>query len=134
MTPVCGSRTELRVGRSVARGRRPAAVFRFLWYLFGLSLYAESSLSCSLLVSFLLQFFMMSRIVLLHILGMCSRAVCGVVGMTIAACSRMWAGVGGGEGCFVGLWVVCEVDAEWAMARKLEIRLIWRSCALVMGV
>ncbi len=68
-------------------------------------------------------------------LGMCSRAVCGVVGMTIAACSKMWAGdVVGGEGCFVGLWVLCAVEAEWVIARMLEILPIWRSCALVMGV
>ncbi len=78
---------------------------------------------------------MMSRIVLLHMLGMCSRVVCGVVGMTSAACSKMWAGdVGGGERCLVGLLVVCAVEAEWAIARMLEILPIWRSSALVMGV
>ena len=82
---------------------------------------------------------MMVRIVLLQMSGMCSRVVCGVVRKTRAACSRMWAGDGGGdgdgEGRLVGREGLCAVEAEvWAIARMLEILPIWRSCALLMGV
>ncbi len=55
--------------------------------------------------------------------------VCGVVGMTSVACSRMWAGEGGGGGGVAGCWVgrlgLCAVVMEvWAIARMLEILLI----------
>ncbi len=69
--------------------------------------------------------------------GICCRVVCGVVGITSAAYSRMWAGEGGGggAGCWVGLLGLCAIVMEvWAIARMLEILLIWRSCALEMGV
>ncbi len=106
---VLGSRMVARLGFGVADGLgwsltlswRPAEVFRFAWYRFGLYFYMASSIFMSLSISFRFALLMIVEMALWHREGMSSmfggslnlRIDVAFVGVWVVTCC--WSGSGG---------------------------------------